>query len=112
MRTRRLIRLLSISLVLGVLTLPAWAKRLSDSITLDQPETVAGKVVPKGDYKAVFDPDTQKLDLKQGKRVVAEVPARWQPTDYKVAQTAVVINSGKIEQIQFEGQRGVVNIPR
>ncbi len=111
MRTR-LTRLLSISMVLGVLTLPAWADRLSGSITLDQPETVAGKVLPKGDYKAVFDTDSQKLDIKQGKRIVAEVPARWQPTDYKVPETAVVLQSGRIKQIEFEGKKGIVNIPR
>ncbi len=107
---RRCLRFLSVSAVLALLTLPAWAKQLSDSVTLDQPETVAGKVLPKGDYKAVFDTDTQKLELKQGRRIVAEVPARWQATNYKVPDTAVVLDNGKIKQIEFQGQMGVVAI--
>ena len=101
-----------LSLLLGAQASPAWAKQIHDWVILDEADTVGGKLLQKGQYKAVFDTDTQKLQLFRGGHVVAEPPAKWQPISYKVPLTSVVVDKGKVEQIEFGGQMGVVKILR
>ena len=108
----KIVRVSILSLFLAALTLPAWARQINDWIILDEADSVGGKLLQKGQYKAIFDTETQKLKLLRGGHVVAEPAVKWQPTDYKIPLTAVVVDKGKVEEIEFGGQMGVVKILR
>ncbi len=108
----KFLRLSVLSLFLAVLALPAWAKQLATSFTLDRPATIAGTQLEPGDYRMVFDPDTQKLQVERDGHVVAEPPAKWQATSYKIPQSAVVFKKRSIKEIQYSGQMGVVKVQK
>ncbi len=111
MRTRSF-ALATMFLFFVALALPAWAKQLATTITLDKPATIAGKQLRPGDYRFTFDQDTSQLKVEQGDRVMAQEKAQWQDSKSKVQQSAVVVNdqSGKIDEVDFAGQKGVVKV--
>lgn len=107
---KKFVRVSVLSLFLAALAMPAWAKQIHEWVILDEADTVGGTLLQKGQYKAVFDTDTQKLQLFRGGHVVAEPAVKWQPTDYKIALTSVVVKKGRVEQFEFGGEKGVVKL--
>lgn len=111
MRTK-VVRSIILALLLAALVLPAWAKQLVISFTLERPATIAGTELKPGYYRVLFDPDTSKLQVERDGRVVAEPPAKWEATSYKMPASAVVFKARRIEEIQYSGQKGVVKVQK
>lgn len=87
------------------------------SFHLSQPISVNGQTLPAGSYKASWDAKgpTFELNITQGKKVVATVPARMVelPRAYDNDATIMVTNSDgtrSLSEIRFSGKKYAIGI--
>ena len=104
--SRRLLSFLTVT-VLIAMTLPAWARSNSaDSLkaTIDVSSTihVSNKTLEPGEYTVVAEGSQAKFE--RNGNVIAEVPCTLKTLSNKSPYTAVLINKGRITEIDLSGK--------
>jgi hypothetical protein len=88
------------------LIVPAFAKGINKSVTLDGETKIAGKILKPGDYE--FRIDDNKLTIEVNRKVIVEVPGRWTPGDIKWDNDEFKTGAdGQVQEIHFMGEKGV-----
>jgi hypothetical protein len=101
-----LVQLVALLIVAG-LAVPLAAKPVSKSIRLAQAAKIGKTEVTAGEYRLFIDND--RVTIKKGKNVVAEVLGRWEERENKYSRDAYVLNrNGQLEEVRFAGDRRVL----
>ena len=74
-------RLVGLLVMCALASVLVFAKTTSKHVTFAQAVTVNDKIVRPGDYKVTFDDQTGELTITDGKKVVAQAPARLEKAD-------------------------------
>ncbi len=110
MRNKSFLRFVAV-LALAAFAVPVLAKPIQKDITLSRAVKFGKTQVQAGDYLLLVDGD--KVTLKKGKKVVAELDATWEQRDAPALYSSVLINRyGQIEEVRFRGNDRVLVIPR
>jgi hypothetical protein len=93
------------------MALPIWAMAAADSIHktvhIGAAATVAGKQLPEGDYDLMVSGNQAKFASKG--KVVAEVPCTWKTLSTKAEHDMVMIDSGAVTEIEFQGKTQAID---
>ena len=103
-------RFITAVVALGM-ALPVWATAadsLHKTVHIGSNATVAGKALTSGDYDLVVDGNQAKFTSKRGK-VVAEVPCTWKNLPAKAEHDMVMIDSGAVTEVQFQGKTEAID---
>lgn len=96
-------------LILAVLGLAAgtWAKPVSKSIDLNTSARLGRVELEAGRYQVLVDGN--KVTLRQGKTIVAEVEGRLEERTAKSRYNGVLLSpDGQIQEVRFAGDRRVL----
>lgn len=94
------------------MSLPLWAQTFSTDLTVEQPETVAGKELQPGAYELRVKNDATQLTVEKDGVVVAEVPCHWIQLPNRSEFTEVTANANhQITEIDFSGKTEAIQIP-
>ncbi|MFZ0212493.1 MAG: hypothetical protein WBD23_04130 [Candidatus Acidiferrales bacterium] len=114
MRRIRLPHLLAVALIVA-LALPALAaaknkgpKPLAKGMfDIIDPAALGNTTLQPGRYTIVAS-DSAISFYDGGKKLVAQAPVQWKGLSAKVAQNAIVVDTGRITEVQFKGVRSSV----
>ena len=99
------------ALVATGMALPLWVSAATDSIHktvhLGATATVAGKTLQEGDYDLMVSGNQAKFSSKG--KVVAEVPCTWKTLPAKADHDEVLITSGAVSEIEFQGKTQAID---
>jgi hypothetical protein len=88
------------------LTIPAFAKPFSKTITFSQTAKLGKSELKSGEYR--LEIDGNKATVQKGKQVVAESEGRWEDRSTKSAYDSVLIGeNGQVKEVRFAGQARV-----
>jgi hypothetical protein len=98
---------LALALALPLVAVPSFARTttsvsVKSTFTLADPATLGGKTLKPGQYSVIAD--ESKITLKQGDKIVAEIPAQWVDGKDKQSRTTLVLEGNQIQEIRFGGQ--------
>jgi hypothetical protein len=98
---------IALALALPLLAVPGYSRTTTNTavkstFTLADPVMLGGKTLKPGQYSVTAD--ESKVTLKQGDKVVAEMPAQWVDGKDKQARTSLVLDGNQIQEIRFGGQ--------
>jgi hypothetical protein len=104
---RLLAMTLTLALALPLLAVPGFARTttstaVKSTFTLADPAMLGGKTLKPGQYSVTAD--ESKVTLKQGDKIVAEMPAQWVDGKDKQSRTTLVLEGNQIQEIRFGGQ--------
>jgi hypothetical protein len=103
---------LGAALALSMFAVPVWAHTDTAQLTVLQNAEIGTTQLKPGTYKLeVTDNGNQLkvLDQETGK-TIAEVPCRWVSLDRKPNNTEVLMNSGRVTEIEFHGTTQAVRV--
>jgi hypothetical protein len=109
MNARVRTRLITTVLAIGM-ALPIWATAadtIHKTVHIGSNATVAGKALNSGDYELVVDGNQAKFTSKG--KVVAEVPCTWKNLPAKAEHDMVMIDSGAVTELQFQGKTQAID---
>jgi hypothetical protein len=93
------------------MALPLCVSAATDSmhktVHLGGTATVAGKTLQEGDYDLVVTGHQAKFSSKG--KVVAEVPCTWKTLPAKAEHDEVLITSGAVSEIEFQGKTQAID---
>ncbi|HKV28979.1 MAG TPA: hypothetical protein VJN90_11980 [Candidatus Acidoferrales bacterium] len=70
-------------------------------------ETLNGTTLVAGEYNVIASDSS--VSFFRGDKLIAQAPIQWKDGAQKVAQNAIVTETGKIQEVRFKGQnRSVV----
>lgn len=98
-------------LALLALAIPVWARTDSTPFHSDGATTIGGTQLKEGDYELKVKDNAKELQVTHEGKVVTEVPVEWIQLPNKSADTQVVMNGGKIVEVDFGGKTQAVKIP-
>jgi hypothetical protein len=105
MKTNSFVRGLALLAALA-LTIPAFAKPFSKTITFSQTAKLGKSELKSGEYR--LEIDGSKATVQKGKQVVAESEGRWEDRSAKSAYDSVLIGeNGQVKEVRFAGQARV-----
>jgi hypothetical protein len=105
MKTNSFVRSLALLAALA-LTVPAFAKPFTKTITFSQTAKVGKSELKSGEYR--LEIDGTKATLQKAKQVVAESEGRWEDRSAKSAYDSVLIGeNGQVKEVRFAGQARV-----
>lgn len=105
MKTNSFVRGMALLAALA-LTVPAFAKPFTKTITFSQAAKLGKSELKSGEYR--LEIDGTKATLQKGKQVVAESEGRWEDRSAKSAYDSVLIGeNGQVREVRFAGQARV-----
>jgi hypothetical protein len=105
MKTNSFVRGMALLAALA-LTVPAFAKPFTKTITFSQTAKLGKSELKSGEYR--LEIDGTKATLQKGKQVVAESEGRWEDRSAKSAYDSVLIGeNGQVREVRFAGQARV-----
>jgi hypothetical protein len=88
------------------LAVPAFAKPVSKTISLNQNAKVGKAELQAGEYRLLIDGN--KATVQRGNKVVAESEGRWEDRNAKSDYDSLLIGeNGQIKEVRFSGQTRV-----
>lgn len=98
-----------VALAVSFLALPLWAAHI-DTIdwSTDQATSIGGPQVQPGQYQLRAEEGKTELQVVQKGKVVATIPCQWVQLPSKPSSSEVLIDGGKVTQVQFAGRTGAV----
>jgi len=105
MKMNSFVRCLALLAALAV-TLPAFAKPFTKTITISQTAKLGKAELTAGEYRLQIE--GSKATVQKGKQVVAESEGRWEDRSAKSDYNSVVIDEkGQVLEVRFAGQARV-----
>jgi hypothetical protein len=105
MKTNSFVRGMALLAVLA-LTLPAFAKPFTKTITFSQAAKVGKSELKSGEYR--LEIDGTKATVQKGKQVVAESEGRWEDRSARSSYDSLLISeNGQVKEVRFSGQTRV-----
>lgn len=103
----RFVNVLAATALFSFMAVPSWAKSnsngsLKTTIDLESTTTVRDKTLPPGQYKVIADGNEASFELNG--KIVAEVPCSLKTLSSKAPQTAFVLDSNRLTEIQVSGK--------
>ena len=93
-------------LVALAMTVPAFAKPFTKTISISQAAKVGKASLQAGEYQLSIDGN--KATVQKGKNTVAESEGRWEERDSKSEYTSILVgNDGQVREVRFAGQKKV-----
>ena len=90
---------------------PVFAKSFSQTIEINQPATIGDTSLQPGSYKFVADLDSGTVRVERGRKVVATVHGKTVTLKNKAPYGSVVVDGGKVQEIQFQGKSEAIDLP-
>src|SRR5215469_9605498 len=88
------------------LTVPAFAKPFTKTITIAQDAKFGKADLKAGEYRLMIDGN--KATVQKGKDIVGESEGRWEDRSSKSAYDSVLIgDNGQVKEVRFAGQTRV-----
>lgn len=105
MRTNSFIR--SVALLAAIaLTVPAFAKPVSQNFQLSQKTLIGKSALNAGEYRFLIDGN--KITVTKGKDTLAESEGRWEDRDKKYEYSELVSSAdGQLLELRFAGKKSV-----
>lgn len=105
MRTNSLLRSFALLGALAM-TVPAFAKPFTKTISISQNARIGKADVKAGEYRLQIDGN--KAVVQKGKDVIAESEGRWEERSAKSAYDSVLVDpNGQVKEVRFAGQNRV-----
>jgi len=105
MKSNSIYRIAALSVALAM-TVPAFAKPFTKTISISQPAKVGKASLQAGEYQLSIDGN--KATVQKGKNTVAESEGRWEERDSKSEYTSILVgNDGQVREVRFAGQKKV-----
>jgi hypothetical protein len=105
MKTNSFFRMIAL-LAAFALAVPAFAKPVSKTISLNQAAKVGKAELQAGEYRLLIDGN--KVTVQRGNKVVAESEGRWEDRSAKSSYDSLLIGeNGQIKEVRFNGQARV-----
>ncbi len=97
----------SIALLAAVpLTVPAFAKPLTKTISIAQTAKIGKAQLQAGEYRLQIEGN--KATVQKGKQLVAESEGRWEDRSTKSPYDSVLLSeTGQVKEVRFAGQTRV-----
>ena len=93
-------------LVALAMTVPAFAKPFTQTISLTQAAKVGKASLQAGEYRLLIDGN--KATVQKGRNTVAETEGRWEERDQKSQYTSILLGAdGQVHEVRFAGQKRV-----
>jgi hypothetical protein len=96
-------------MVVGLVTVSAFAQEVSRTIVLKRDTKIGGQVLPKGEYEVKYVEGKEELVIAQGRRQVLTATYKVSKLDKAPAATAVISTQGpdgsfQLKRIEFKGR--------
>src|SRR5579885_2922839 len=105
MKSNSLLRSLALLGALAI-TVPAFAKPFSKTISISQKARIGKADLQAGEYRLQIDGN--KAVVQKGKQVIAESEGRWEERSAKSAYDSVLVDpDGQVKEVRFAGQNRV-----
>jgi hypothetical protein len=92
-----------IALAAFVLAMPVFARNYKGVWNVAAATTIGTTQMSVGDYQLSADDSKPQLTILQRAKVFATVPGQWVKLPKKADYTSVLVDGGKVTQIQFGG---------
>lgn len=84
------------------------SKAIQSNVDILSPTSLGGKQIKPGSYKVIVDGST--VEMKSGKKIVAEAPAQWKSSNSKAHYSFIVTNPSGIKEIHFHGKSRYIEV--
>lgn len=103
-----------IALAFSLAALPVWAAHMdSAEWVVDSAMTIGTTQVQPGQYQLKAEEGKSDLEVtaKDGK-VIATIPVHWTDLPTKAQNTEVLVDGGKVTQVEFSGRTATIQFNR
>jgi hypothetical protein len=99
-----------VALGAAIAVVPAFAQATSKIVKTERlwdPELIQGQQVDPGKYEFIVEGNTLTITNLDQTKVIAQVTGTWVPTDTKSDTDVLMEGVNGIQQLRFEGERGM-----